>query len=108
MPGVNDLNNTVSGDPLLVNVAAGNYKLQPGSIAIDNAALPTEYEWFKPENQSCFRGICSWYLRASNSNSPSELLSQPDASEQIQPIDGNGDGIVEYDIGANEFDPAKP
>jgi hypothetical protein len=64
----------ISGDPLFVNAAAGDFRLQPGSPCIDAGTD----------------------LSAILTN---DLAGLP------RPLDGNGDGVAAFDMGAYEFNP---
>ena len=74
-------NGNFAGDPLFTNSAEGDFSLQSGSPAIDrgNNDLPA------------------------NGSSAGFLLPRPDLLFYERPVDGNGDDIVEIDLGAIEF-----
>jgi parallel beta-helix repeat protein len=74
----NGINGNITADPRLSNPQLGYYGLQPGSPAID----------------------------AGDGTAPS--LPATDLGGMARIFDGNGDGTATVDIGAYEFDPARP
>lgn len=103
LPGVIDADNTLIADPEFVDSDAGNYQLNARSPAIDAGMPPLPYEWFAVEQRDCFR-VCYWLPPSDNNvDLPAEAPFQPGPRFQIQTHDGNGDGIIEVDIGAREF-----
>ena len=107
IPGVTDNNNHLVTDPEFVEPAAGDYRLKPTSPAIDAGTQITEYQWFQSVHYDCFRGNCRGapdepWIWAVPGAPP---YPQPDPSESPQPLDGNLDGVVEFDIGAKEYVP---
>jgi len=71
----------INTNPMFLNLYPNFYRLASGSPAIDSGVQPEPYAY--------------------TSDSLSDLT--PGADELIIAIDGNGDGIAEFDIGAVEF-----
>ena len=107
MPGVADANDTLIAAPGFVNAESGDYRLGVSSPAIDAGTAQTEYQWFRSQIYSCLYTSCLGY--------PDEAwiwdipgappYPQPTPDQMNQPVDGNGDGTSEFDIGAFEFIP---
>jgi hypothetical protein len=77
--------NCLETDPLLVNVANNNFHLQPDSPAIDSGE-PQLIESISDAYYSTFG-----------------VDIRKDIEERIRPLDGNGNGSAEWDIGAYEY-----
>jgi hypothetical protein len=77
-------NGNVDADPLFVDVANGDYRLQPGSPAIDTGMNPADYSWLR-------------------------VTVTDDIDDNPRPLDGDGAGAgttgdgTDFDIGAYEF-----
>jgi hypothetical protein len=72
----------ITNNPAFVDVAGGDFRLQCGSPCID-------------------AGFTNWF-------SPIGIISAPtnDIRGVARPMDGNGDGIAKFDMGAYEYNPA--
>jgi hypothetical protein len=72
----------ITNDPAFVDAAGGDFQLKCGSPCID-------------------AGSTNWY-------SPIGIISAPtnDIRGVARPLDGNGDGIAQFDMGAYEYNPA--
>ncbi|ASJ72947.1 hypothetical protein [Granulosicoccus antarcticus] len=92
-------------DPHFIDPANSDYRLAAFSPALDAGTFPGEYRWLK-EAIFC---ISSRPINCAGFYDEPEFSEtdypQPGPEAVIQPVDGNGDGTAEYDIGAFEYRP---
>ena len=72
----------LNADPLFLDADTQDYRLAAQSPAIDAGTDPIAYQWLHFDEDYVF--------------------SAPPSTHVIQPLDGNGDGIKKFDIGAFE------
>jgi hypothetical protein len=84
--------NLLGVNPLYVNAAAFDYRLVSGSPAVDSGAVPNFSQAFYDSFHDIYEAL----------NSPEALNLHLDYRSQPRPVEGDGDGLAEWDIGAFE------
>ena len=75
----------IAADPLFVDADRGNFAVRAGSPTIDSGVAPEPYRW-------------SW-------DDYRHEFIQPGPEAVTAPVDGDGDGAAEHDVGAFEYRP---
>jgi len=87
----------ISGTPLFSDMAAGDFRLREGSPCIDAGTNLLAFPIIA--YRVIAEGWADWVM-VGHITDPTDILGN------TRFIDGNGDGIVAWDIGAYEFNPA--
>ena len=77
-------------EPIFVDAESGDYRPVAESPVVDQGVAQEEYLW-------------GWTDEFPRDDGYSSI--QPEEDDIRQPVDGNGDGTAEFDIGAHEYTP---